>query len=68
VIVAPALGLPELPPVGVDEREVRLPFSAWVRPFSFLGWAAIVVDGFQLAARDESVLLSAALAWEQAHA
>ena len=37
--VAPVLGQ-ELPPVDCDELEVRLPLTAFLRPFNVLGWAA----------------------------
>lgn len=65
LIASPVLGLGELPVVGVDELEVRLPFSAYTRPFSYLGWPAIAVGELQLAGRDASVVLAAALALER---
>jgi aspartyl-tRNA(Asn)/glutamyl-tRNA(Gln) amidotransferase subunit A len=63
VIVSPVLGLPELPAAGTPEHEFRIPFSAYARPFNFLGWPAIAIGGLQLAARDMRTLLEAALAW-----
>ena len=68
VIASPALGLDEIPPLEVDELEIRLTMSAYARPFSFLGWPAIAIGDVQLAARDETTLLGAALAWERAYA
>ncbi|MDQ6816158.1 MAG: amidase [Actinomycetota bacterium] len=65
LIASPALGLSELPLVGVDELEIRLPFSAYTRPFSYLGWPAIAVGELQLAGRDASTMLAAALALER---
>lgn len=65
LLASPALGLLELPLAGVDELEVRLPFSAYTRPFSYLGWPAIAMGELQLAGRDPEVLLAAALAIEQ---
>jgi aspartyl-tRNA(Asn)/glutamyl-tRNA(Gln) amidotransferase subunit A len=62
LIASPTLGLLELPHSGVDELEVRLPFSAYTRPFSYLGWPAIAVGELQLAGRDAGILLAAALA------
>ena len=64
VIVSPVLGLPELPPIETPELEFRIPFSAYARPFNFLGWPAIAIGDTQLAARDPRTLLEAALAWD----
>jgi aspartyl-tRNA(Asn)/glutamyl-tRNA(Gln) amidotransferase subunit A len=61
LIVSPTLGVTELPPAGVDELEVRLAFSAYTRPFSYLGWPAIAVGRLQLAGRDTTTLIAAAL-------
>ena len=66
LIVSPTLGLCELPRVGVDELEIRLPLSAYTRPFSYLGWPAIAAGELQLAGREMSVVLGAALALERA--
>jgi aspartyl-tRNA(Asn)/glutamyl-tRNA(Gln) amidotransferase subunit A len=63
VIVSPALGLAELPAIEIPELEFRIPFSAYARPFNFLGWPAIAIGETQLAARDTRTLLEAALAW-----
>jgi len=68
LIASPTLGLHELPRVGVDELRIRLPFSAYTRPFSNLGWPAIALGEVQLAGRDAGVVLAAALALEQAGA
>ena len=45
------------------EEEFRVPFSAYARPFNFLGWPAIAIGETQLAARDMRTLLETALAW-----
>ena len=66
LIASPVLGLPELPPAGVDELTVRLPFSAYTRVFSYLGWPAIAVGPLQLAGRDAAAVIGAALALERA--
>jgi aspartyl-tRNA(Asn)/glutamyl-tRNA(Gln) amidotransferase subunit A len=66
LLVSPALGLPDVPPAGVDELAVRIPFSAYARPFSYLGWPAVALGELQLAGRDEATVLAAALAWERA--
>jgi hypothetical protein len=63
--VSPTLGLDELPPAGVDELGVRLPFSAYTRTFSYLGWPAIAIGELQLAGRDAAVVIGAALALER---
>jgi hypothetical protein len=63
VIVSPVLGVPELPAFETPEREFRITFSAYARPFNFLGWPAIAIGDTQLAARDMRTLLEAALAW-----
>jgi aspartyl-tRNA(Asn)/glutamyl-tRNA(Gln) amidotransferase subunit A len=65
--VAPVLGV-EVPPVDVDELEIRLTATAFLRPFNVLGWAAIAVGDLQLIAPRDEVVLGAALAWEQAEA
>jgi aspartyl-tRNA(Asn)/glutamyl-tRNA(Gln) amidotransferase subunit A len=64
--VAPVLGI-ELPPVDCDELEVRLPLSAFLRPFNVLGWAALAIGDLQLVAPTDEVVLAAGLAWERDH-
>ena len=52
--VAPVLGV-ELPPVDCDELEVRIPLTAFLRPFNVLGWAGLAIGDLQLVApRDET--------------
>jgi aspartyl-tRNA(Asn)/glutamyl-tRNA(Gln) amidotransferase subunit A len=65
VIVCPTLGVPEVPPSNVHELEIRVPFSAYTRAFSFLGWPAIAIGDVQFAAREPDVLFTVALAWER---
>ncbi len=60
LLVSPTLGVDELPPAGVDELEVRLAFSAYTRPFSYLGWPAIAIGDLQIAGRDAATVLGAA--------
>jgi hypothetical protein len=57
------LGIAQWPAIETPEHEFRLPFSAYARPFNFLGWPAIAIGDVQLAARDMRTLLEAALAW-----
>jgi aspartyl-tRNA(Asn)/glutamyl-tRNA(Gln) amidotransferase subunit A len=63
--VAPVLGI-DVPPVDCDELEVRIPATAFLRPFNGLGWAAIAIGDLQLIAPRDEAVLAAALAWEQA--
>jgi Asp-tRNA(Asn)/Glu-tRNA(Gln) amidotransferase A subunit family amidase len=63
--VSPVLGI-DVPPVDCDELEVRIPATAFLRPFNVLGWAAIAIGDLQLIAPRDEVVLAAALAWEQA--
>jgi aspartyl-tRNA(Asn)/glutamyl-tRNA(Gln) amidotransferase subunit A len=65
LVLAPTLGYDELPPAGVDELGVRLPFSAYTRAFSYLGWPAIAIGEIQLAGRVGTIVLAAALALER---
>jgi aspartyl-tRNA(Asn)/glutamyl-tRNA(Gln) amidotransferase subunit A len=65
LVLAPTLGYDDLPPAGVDELGVRLPFSAYARAFSYLGWPAIAIGPLQLAGRDAAVVIGAALALER---
>jgi aspartyl-tRNA(Asn)/glutamyl-tRNA(Gln) amidotransferase subunit A len=62
--VAPVLGI-DLPPVDCDELEVRLPLSAFLRPFNVLGWAGLAIGDLQLVAPTDEVVLAAGLAWER---
>ena len=52
LVLSPTLGLAELPAADVDELEIRVPFSAYTRVFSYLGWPAIALGDVQLAGRD----------------
>ena len=63
--VAPVLGVP-VPSVDCDELEVRIPATAFLRPFNVLGWAALAVGDLQLVAPRDEVVLAAGLAWERA--
>jgi aspartyl-tRNA(Asn)/glutamyl-tRNA(Gln) amidotransferase subunit A len=63
--VAPVLGV-DLPPEDCDELDIRIPATAFLRPFNVLGWAAIAIGDLQLVAPSDEVVLAAALAWELA--
>jgi aspartyl-tRNA(Asn)/glutamyl-tRNA(Gln) amidotransferase subunit A len=62
--VATVLGV-ELPPVDCDELEVRIPLTAFLRPFNVLGWAGLAIGDLQLVAPRDEVVLAAGLAWER---
>jgi Asp-tRNA(Asn)/Glu-tRNA(Gln) amidotransferase A subunit family amidase len=62
--VAPVLGVP-VPSVDCDELEVRIPATAFLRPFNVLGWAALAIGDLQLVAPRDEVVLAAGLAWER---
>ena len=63
--VAPVLGV-DLPPVDCNELDMRIPATAFLRPFNVLGWAAIAIGDLQFVAPSDEVVLAAALAWERA--
>ncbi len=63
--VAPVLGV-DLPPVDCNELEMRIPATAFLRPFNVLGWAAIAIGDLQFVAPSDEVVIAAALAWERA--
>jgi Asp-tRNA(Asn)/Glu-tRNA(Gln) amidotransferase A subunit family amidase len=65
--VSPVLGV-EVPPVDCNELDVRIPATAFLRPFNVLGWAAIAVGDLQLIAPRDEAVLAAALAWERSEA
>ncbi len=58
--VAPVLGV-DVPPVDCDELDIRIPATAFLRPFNVLGWAAIAIRDLQLVAPRDEVVLAAAL-------
>ena len=61
--VSPCIGI-DLPPEDCDELEVRVAFSAFLRPFNLLGWAGLAIGNLQLVAPRDEVVLAAGLAWE----
>jgi aspartyl-tRNA(Asn)/glutamyl-tRNA(Gln) amidotransferase subunit A len=65
--VTPVLGV-ELPPVDCDELDVRVPLTAFLRPFNVLGWAALAIGDLQLVAPRDEIVLAAGLAWERSPA
>jgi aspartyl-tRNA(Asn)/glutamyl-tRNA(Gln) amidotransferase subunit A len=61
--VSPCVGI-DIPPEDCDELEVRVPFSAFLRPFNLLGWAGLAIGNMQLVAPRDETVLAAGLAWE----
>jgi Asp-tRNA(Asn)/Glu-tRNA(Gln) amidotransferase A subunit family amidase len=55
----------DLPPEDCDELEVRIPFTAFLRPFNLLGWAGLAIGNLQLIAPRDETVLAAGLAWER---
>jgi aspartyl-tRNA(Asn)/glutamyl-tRNA(Gln) amidotransferase subunit A len=60
--VAPTLGV-EIPAEDCDELEVRIPATAFLRPFNVIGWAGLAIGDLQLVAPRDEVVLAAGLAW-----
>jgi Asp-tRNA(Asn)/Glu-tRNA(Gln) amidotransferase A subunit family amidase len=65
--VSPTLGV-EIPPEDVNELEVRIPATAFLRPFNVIGWAGLAIGDLQFVAPRDEVVLAAGLAWESATA
>jgi len=63
LFVSPTLA-GEVPALDVWEPDVRVAMVGYTRTFSFLGWPAIAIGNVQLAGRDATTVLGAALAWE----
>jgi Asp-tRNA(Asn)/Glu-tRNA(Gln) amidotransferase A subunit family amidase len=62
--VSPVLGT-EIPPADCNELDVRIPATAFLRPFNVLGWAGLAIGDLQLVAPDDETVLAAGLAWER---
>jgi len=55
----------DLPAADVDELEVRIPFSQWLRWVNLIGWAGLAIGNLQLIAPRDETVLAAGLAWER---
>jgi Asp-tRNA(Asn)/Glu-tRNA(Gln) amidotransferase A subunit family amidase len=55
----------ELPDEDVDELEIRLPLSSFLRWVNLTGWAGLAIGNMQLVAPRDEVVLAAGLAWER---
>ena len=62
--VSPCVAI-EWPPEEVDELDVRLPLSSFLRWVNLLGWAGLAIGNMQLVAPREETVLAAGLAWER---
>jgi aspartyl-tRNA(Asn)/glutamyl-tRNA(Gln) amidotransferase subunit A len=65
--VAPTLGV-EIPAEDCDEFEVRIPATAFLRPFNVIGWAGLAIGDLQFVAPRDEVVLAAGLEWERSTA
>ena len=55
----------DLPDEDVDELEIRLPLSSFLRWVNLTGWAGLAIANMQLIAPRDDVVLAAGLAWER---
>jgi aspartyl-tRNA(Asn)/glutamyl-tRNA(Gln) amidotransferase subunit A len=55
----------ELPDEDVDELEIRLPLSSFLRWVNLTGWAGLAIANMQFVAPRDEVVLAAGLAWER---
>ena len=62
--VAPCIAI-DLPPEDVDELDVRIPFTAFLRWVNLIGWAGLAIGNLQLIAPRDETVLAAGLAWER---
>jgi hypothetical protein len=49
----------------VEESEVRLPLSSFLRWVNLLGWAGLAIGNLHLVAPHDETVLAAGLAWER---
>src|SRR5262249_38436976 len=61
--ISPCVAI-ELPPEDVDELEIRLPLSSFLRWVNLVGWAGLAIGNLQLVAPHDETVLAAGLAWE----
>lgn len=62
--LSPCVGI-DLPAEDVDELEVRLPLSSFLRWVNLVGWAGLAIGNLQLIAPRDEVVLAAGLALER---
>jgi hypothetical protein len=49
----------------VDELEIRLPLSSFLRWVNLTGWAGLAIGNMQFVAPGDETVLAAGLAWER---
>ena len=64
LFITPCVAI-DVPPEDCDELEIRIPFSAFLRPINLLGWAGLAIANLQLVAPHDETALAAGLAWER---
>ena len=64
LFVSPGFAV-DLPAEDVDELEVRLPLSSFLRWVNLIGWAGLAIGNMQLVAPQDETVLAAGLAWER---
>jgi aspartyl-tRNA(Asn)/glutamyl-tRNA(Gln) amidotransferase subunit A len=64
LFVSPVIAI-DLPAEDRDELEVRVPVTAFLRPFNLIGWAGLAIRNMQLVAPYDETVLAAGLAWER---
>ena len=62
--VSPCVAV-DLPDEEVDELEVRLPLTSFLRWVNLVGWAGLAIGNLQLIAPRDETVLAAGLAWER---
>ena len=55
----------DLPDEDVDELEIRLPLSSFLRWVNLTGWAGLAIGNMQFVAPSDETVLAAGLAWER---
>jgi hypothetical protein len=63
LFVSPGFAV-DLPAEDVDELEVRLPLSSFLRWVNLIGWGGLAIGNMQLVAPQDETVLAAGLAWE----
>jgi aspartyl-tRNA(Asn)/glutamyl-tRNA(Gln) amidotransferase subunit A len=62
--VGPCVAI-DWPAEDVEERDVRLPLSSFLRWVNLLGWAGLAIGNLHLVAPHDETVLAAGLAWER---
>ena len=62
--LSPCVGI-DLPHEEIDETEIRLPLSSFLRWVNLIGWAGLAIGNLQLVGPRNDVVLAAGLALER---